>query len=223
MTVARPLYRTPGRVFVRTLGIVGLAWLVVTFGVVPIGVRGRGMLPIFAPGDVLLVAKYERWEAAWNLQDVTFPKRGDLVVLKPPSDAADARLPVAQVLGQFGSAGAWVGARVPSLTFQPYLVRRVAALPGDVVRVTGGQVTVNGTVAYGQGPRSASLDPRLPAQAAELTVPPGAVYVTRDAPSGEALPDSRTFGVTPLSNLAGRVVARFWPPERLASIERGVP
>lgn len=223
VSVVRPNLRAPARVFGRALFVILAAWVVVTFAIVPVGVRGRGMLPTVLPGDVLIVAKYERWGAAWNVQDVIFPRRGDLVILKPPTGAGDARVGAREVLAKFGSPGEWLSARVPGLTFRPYLVRRVAALSGDTVNVKGGQLLVNGEVVYGQGAQSVKLDPRLPDSAATATIPVGTIYVTRDAPAADEYPDSRTFGPLPLAEVAGRVIFRLWPAERVGSIQRGAP
>lgn len=86
------------------------------------------------------------------------------------------------------------------------LVKRVVALPGDVVRIDGGKAVVNGVLE--------DLGARLVVSADDVSfpavrVPPGHVYVLGDnRPSSF---DSRFYGPVPLESVRGRVVFRYAP------------
>jgi signal peptidase I len=67
-----------------------------------------------------------------------------------------------------------------------YYVKRIVALPGDRVLVQAGQVVVNGAPS-----------------AADLTVPPGQVYLLGDNAAHSV--DSRQLGPVPLPDVVGRV------------------
>lgn len=84
-----------------------------------------------------------------------------------------------------------------------FLVKRVAALPGDAVEVTGdGSVRVNGHL------RASASD--LLAAPLRTVVPPGALFLIGDN-AGHSQ-DSRSFGAVPFESLYGRVLLRYYPP-----------
>ena len=89
--------------------------------------------------------------------------------------------------------------RNPDIDF----VKRVVALPGDLVAMRGGVLFVNGTVSddYGCIPDRENLR--------EHRVPPGMFFVLGD--NRPISCDSREFGLVPEDLLKGKVRARFWP------------
>ncbi|MDO8962951.1 MAG: signal peptidase I [Coriobacteriia bacterium] len=93
------------------------------------------------------------------------------------------------------------------------LVKRIVALPNDRVKVIGDRVWVNGAPeAY---PHQAVItDARHPA--GEFTIPPGHVYVMGDNRPGSS--DSRELGWMPVSWIHGKVIAVWFPVNRIRQI-----
>ena len=88
------------------------------------------------------------------------------------------------------------------------LIKRVLALPGERIQVRAGHVLINGAqlaepwVTYFGGPD-------YPA----TSVPRDHVFVLGDnRPESR---DSRMFGPVPVSEIEGRVLFIYWPPERV--------
>lgn len=91
------------------------------------------------------------------------------------------------------------------------MVKRVVALPGDTVAVSGGRVVVDGVA------RHDVLD--TPGEG-RWTLSPDEYFVLSDA-RDLTRSDSRTFGPVPAVSLLGTVVYRYWPPSRVGRPPRG--
>lgn len=92
------------------------------------------------------------------------------------------------------------------------LIKRVIGLPGDVVVVEDGRVTVNGEKLdeHRYVKHRDSRHERLRVQ-----VPEGKYYVLGDnRPDSQ---DSRKFQAIDASSIKGKVILRWWPPGRLGS------
>ena len=90
------------------------------------------------------------------------------------------------------------------------LIKRVVALPGDTIALRAGTLLVNG---------EKQREPYLPHRSAgdfygPTIVPAGHLFVLGDNRARSV--DSRFLGPIPADDLFGRVVARAWPPGRLA-------
>jgi signal peptidase I len=109
-------------------------------------------------------------------------QRGDIVVLRYPLD--------------------------PSLDY----IKRVIGLPGDLVCIHAGCVSVNGEVLV--EPYIAEADPRGDAS---VRVEPEHYYVMGDNRPHSS--DSREFGQVPRENLVGKVDLCIWPPGRVHVLE----
>ena len=84
-----------------------------------------------------------------------------------------------------------------------YFVKRVIALPGDLVEIAGGEVRVNGSVLdepYVSWRDGSSL-------AAQI-IPSETVFVLGDRRQDSV--DSRVWGAVPAANVVGRVSRIFW-------------
>ncbi|MBF0170099.1 MAG: signal peptidase I [Nitrospinae bacterium] len=161
------------------------------------------MEPTLKQGDYILVNK-ARYGLRLPFVDGALynwdlPQRGDVVTFTPP-----ATLPGA-------------GGRL--------FIKRVVALPGDVITVRHGVLYVNGQRAAGPSPTSARrgewseiLADRSPAPAGPQTVPPGTVYVVGD--NRENSHDSRSWGPVPLANIEGKATLIYYPSAGLEGVGR---
>ena len=103
------------------------------------------------------------------------------------------------------------------------LIKRVIGLPGERIKVAGGNVYINGesdsgspqgwwqlTEAYAKHDERELRDSPI-----ETRIPDDEYFVLGDnRPDSH---DSRSFGPIPLSSIKGKVVVRWWPPETLSS------
>lgn len=86
-------------------------------------------------------------------------------------------------------------------------IKRVIGLPGDQVRVEGGRVYVNG-IALNE-PYIAEA----PAYTGVWEVPRDSLFVLGDNRNRSS--DSRIWGFVPMSDVVGRAVLIYWPPEKI--------
>ena len=96
--------------------------------------------------------------------------------------------------------------------FNEAFIKRIIGIPGDTVSVSGGQVTVNGQVIdeiYIKEPPNYEYGP--------VTVPEGEYLVLGDNRNNSY--DSHHWGFVPDDKIVGRAFVRFWPPQRLGSID----
>lgn len=125
--------------------------------------------------------------------------------------AGGERVAVNRLAYRFGEPvhGDVVVADVPGVV----VIKRVVAVGGQSVAVSGCQVLVDGEVlregylpAPGRGSDAAGCGPSV----GELRVPSGHVFLLGDNRGVSS--DSRMFGTVPVSSLVGRVDAVLWPP-----------
>ncbi|MFT4537689.1 MAG: signal peptidase I [Planctomycetota bacterium] len=111
-------------------------------------------------------------------------QRGDIVVLRYPLD--------------------------PSLDY----IKRIVGLPGEEVRIEGGQLWIDGRMLNEPYIAAECIDPftRLVTRVKE-----DHFFVLGDNRLRSS--DSREFGQVPRSHLRGKVRVRLWPPERVGLID----
>lgn len=135
------------------------------------------------------------------------PQRGDIVVLIPPSD--------------------------PSRDF----IKRVIAIPGDVMEIDGSQSPAKLLLEPGgQAPFQEVKEPYLPepwtsmtfcchtngtssTSAQAVTIPPGMYFVMGDNRNRSS--DSRSFGLVPRKNILAKAFLRIWPFNRFGGLGSG--
>lgn len=93
------------------------------------------------------------------------------------------------------------------------LVKRVIAVEGDMIRVTGGKVYVNEELIT--EPYVSSLETRKDVPL--MTVPEGEVFVMGDN-RGDSH-DSRDFGTVSVDSILGKVILRFYPFDKFGKVE----
>lgn len=159
-----------------------IAYLVVTFLFTTVGVVGTSMEPnldggdgrgnllqALLTGDRVFIPKYDTWLRRAGILGTY--ERGAVVVLREPANAPNALL--------FGKRN--------------FFIKRVVGLPGDQLRIEGGQVYVNGE-AVDQGFITDEADFRLAAvEFPMVVVEDGSVEAMvmgfNVAPNGVAVPD----------------------------------
>lgn len=118
------------REWVRPIGeAVIIAVVITTFVFTTVAISGSSDRPSIQDGERVFVPKYEMWLARLGIMSF---KRGDLVVLKPPKDAG--RVQPMPIVGNF----------FPNLTYKPFYIKRIVAVPGDTLSLVKGILTVNG-------------------------------------------------------------------------------
>jgi signal peptidase I len=142
------------------------------------------------------------------------PRRGDIVVFEcPATQVCRNRSASGNLLSRFVSGiGVRVGLVPPST--EDY-IKRVIALPGDVVDIGDGIVKVNG---------QPLIEPYLPrgmetggatqsnGGGGAYVVPVDHLWVMGDNRGNSS--DSRVFQAIPTNSVVGRAVLRFWPMPR---------
>jgi signal peptidase I len=100
--------------------------------------------------------------------------------------------------------------RFPRDPNQEY-IKRIIGLPGDVVKVLGGQVLVNGQ------PLEEPYIAAPPGYQGEWTVPEGSLFVLGDNRNNSS--DSHNWGAVPVNYVIGKALFVYWPPDKWGVIE----
>jgi signal peptidase I len=118
---------------------------------------------------------------------IASPKRGDIVVFHTPPLAA----------ARCGEGGVYV--------------KRLIGLPGELWEERGGYVYINGKPLSEPYIKAARRDSRT---IAPIRIPRGRYFMMGDNRASSC--DSRRWGTVPHANLIGKVVATYWPPQRIS-------
>jgi signal peptidase I len=168
------------REVIETILLTALVFFLVQITVRPFWVDGPSMEPGLRTGELVLVN-----QLAYRFGS---PKRGDVVVLHPPSDPSG----------------------------RPF-IKRIIALPGDVVTITTTSIIVDGVTLhepyiYPLGPDEIENTSVLDRQ----KIGPNEFFVLGDHRTNST--DSRVFGGVPRQNIVGRAEFVMWPPGSMEKI-----
>jgi len=213
-----------------------LLGLILSTGLTLSKIPSASMQPAIQPGDVLLVEKVTP-RLGLGL------KPGEMVFFEPPlalrtivserqGAAASAAMQRQALLDPSQPQQLPSSRRVasPFPSSEQLFVKRVAAVPGDRVRVfKSGNVDINADIngggARGRGPMTGSqVDNGSPPQLLEsllrpgdYDVPRGSVFVLGD--NSEVSIDSRCWLLLPRENVVGRPILRVFPLSRFGMVE----
>jgi signal peptidase I len=115
------------------------------------------------------------------------PRRGEIVVFNTPPLAA----------ARCGMGGTYV--------------KRLIGLPGDLWEERNGYIFINGRRLDEPYIKAARRDSRT---IAAITIAPGHYFMMGDNRNSSC--DSRMWGTVPRANLIGKVIATYWPPQRIS-------
>lgn len=154
------------------------------------------MSPTFLVGDAILVVKNSHVDV----------RRGDVVFFSGPGRLLD----MIHAYDASTSATETSPSRPPThVGRRDLFVKRVAAVPGDVVSVSDGAIFVNGATVSSAAEGSVDCEGQR--------VPDHFLYVLGDNPPHSL--DSRYWGLLDKGLVVGKPVARLWPPARLSRVE----
>jgi len=103
----------------------------------------------------------------------------------------------------------------PNDTSKSY-IKRVIGLPGDRVRVDGGQVYVNGQALVENYVSEENRDYSSWRNGDEQTVPKDCYFVLGDHRNSSS--DSRSWGYVPRQLIYGKAVFAYWPPDKMGRL-----
>jgi signal peptidase I len=100
----------------------------------------------------------------------------------------------------------------PTIDTQIPYVKRIVAIAGETVELRDGNLYVNGRLRFFPEAHGAT-QPQSPEIKYPYKVPDGSFFALGDNRLSSS--DSRTFGAQPYNRIIGKVIVRFWPPDRL--------
>lgn len=169
-----------------------LAMIIRTFVVQAFKIPTGSMRPTLIEGDIILVNKFIYGAkipfTGLQLPNLTQPKRGDVIVFIYPED--------------------------PKKDF----IKRLVGLPGEAVEIKDGTVYINGSPLSGQtfNMRYYYNRGQFGDENKKIIVPKDSFFVLGDNSASSA--DSRYWGFVPRSNLLGKAMIIYWPPQRIRII-----
>lgn len=188
-----------------------IVFILKTFVGMPTTVKGTSMSKTLYPDDKLFLST---WDANFN----TIPNRGDIITFEAPS---------VENLNHEKSSIAIYSNNSKSITdkvlyyslgiSKASYIKRVIGLPGEHIQIKNGNVYIDDKLykEYYLGD-NLKTDMSLGGEFDDIIVPDNCVFVLGDNRSASI--DSRKFGCIPVSKIEGKVVARWWPMNKLGAV-----
>lgn len=189
----KPRKKSKTRETVETV-FVALALALITRAAVaePRYIPSESMLPTLKVHDRLIVEKISNYTQQY--------KRGDILVFYPPVDHENTSF--------LSNTLKWLG-----FSSSPAYIKRVIGLPGETIEVRDGKVWINGQAldetSYIKDPPLYEMPP--------LKIPPGHFFMMGDNRNNSM--DSHVWGPLPIKNVIGHAAFRFWPPQRIGTLD----
>jgi signal peptidase I len=184
------------------------AMAIQAYAIKPYVIPSASMLPTLTVGQRLLVDRFSHRLGS-------DPKLGDITVFMPPAgaDRDDRQCGISGEGPSYdnGVAIARSCSRATPGVGSKAFVKRVVGLPGDVISVQDGHVIRNGHRAH--EPFAAPCGGGAECNLQAIVVPPNDYFLMGDNRGNSD--DSRYWGPVPRSQIIGRAVATYWPPERI--------
>ena len=95
-------------------------------------------------------------------------------------------------------------------------IKRVIGTPGDTIRISQGQVFVNGQALVEDYVPNENRDSSSWRDGEEQTVPPGKYFVLGDHRNSSS--DSRIWGYVPRQSIYGKAVFVYWPLDKMGRV-----
>lgn len=162
------------------------------------------------------------------------PERFDVVVFKPPPNAATNSCGVTPgqeylpgKVYKDDSGDNLLGQKMPCPKGLPgehteNFIKRVIGMPGDRLKIIRGHAYINGKQLKEPyvNPENGCDEPDTFSSdctfSLEITVPPGSYYMLGDNRNASA--DSRYWGAVPADNIVGEAFGTYWPPNRIGGL-----
>lgn len=148
----------------------------------------------------------DQWKADKIIVDklkyrFTQPQRGDIIVFSPTEELKREQ-------------------------YQDAFIKRIIGLPGETVELKEGKVFINNqplTEKYIYPNQETVINvcssgPQPPFLTKATTIPPNSYLVLGDNRNNSY--DGRCWGVVPRSNIIGQAVVRFWPLNKMGTIDK---
>lgn len=194
---------------------IALALIVKYYLVTPTIVKQVSMSPTLENNDRLLLNR-------WGRTTKSKPKRGDIITFEAPSiknntfnkvNEQDSRAMYTRSIDGLLKKFLYY---VVEVTKESY-IKRVIALEGEHITISeDGMVYINGEKLE-ESYLQEGLKTKRTGEFYDLTVPESYVFVMGDNRNKSC--DSREFGCIPLEKIEGKVICRFWPLNKMGSVQ----
>lgn len=182
----------------------GLALVIQAFLIKPYRIPSESMEPTLVVGERVLVNR-----VIYKFSD---PDRGDVVVFHPPEGAVNG------VECGISNAEDRPCPRPTKQRSDTNFIKRIVAVPGDKVAISGGHAVVNGRIqreSFIKGCSGPAGDTRCN-KPQPIEIPPGHFFMMGDN-RGES-DDSRFWGPVPEKWIIGQAFLTYWPIKRVGTL-----
>lgn len=191
--------------WMATMGITTLAALFILGNVFSLTeIEGKSMEPTFS-GD----ERVFNYKLGYNFIE---PKRGEIIILNKLESRKGI---IINIINEAKDIINNISNRITKKEEVKYIIKRIAAIPGDAIDIKDGNVYLNGKILgekYIKGKTFEYSDFSYP-----LIVPENKVFVLGD--NRENSLDSRRLGLIDYEQIKGKVTFKLWPFEKFGKVD----